>query len=416
MLATNRFVKLLTSLTTLNIWWVLALALVLRVAWSVIVPTVPVSDSVAYDTFAQNLAESGVYGWEPDKPGAYWPIGTSAIYGLLYWIFGHNYWPIVAFNVVCSLGIVLVTSRLGARYFCDGVGSVAALILAVWPSLVFYVTVLASELPFMLLILLTLDVWTGSTRSIVRRGLICGFLVAGACYIRPVALLLPFVILIAEIIGRRPWKPEFATMAVTLLVTSLLIAPWTYRNFTVFGEVVLISTNGPVTFWMGNHPGTDGGYASLPSDVRSLGELERSKALGKRARENIREDPIGFLQRSVHKLIRLHSYETIAVSWNSKGITASVGSGMIIPLKIISQGFWLLMLALALAGIVIQIIKDGLFAVLGKPPLVVWMYFAAVHAVIVAQDRYHFPFIPFVAMFAALTFIQFLKRADERTR
>src|SRR5262245_55196913 len=35
---------------------VLALALVVRMAWTVVVPVMPVSDGQAYDTFARNLA------------------------------------------------------------------------------------------------------------------------------------------------------------------------------------------------------------------------------------------------------------------------------------------------------------------------------------------------------------------------
>ena len=57
---------------------VLTTALVLRVAWGILVPVVPVADSNAYDVFARVLTEHGVYGWTPGEPSAYWPVGTSA--------------------------------------------------------------------------------------------------------------------------------------------------------------------------------------------------------------------------------------------------------------------------------------------------------------------------------------------------
>jgi hypothetical protein len=72
---------------------VLAIAFLLRLGWAMLIPVAPVSDSAAYDAFAQTLALHGVYGWTPDQPSAFWPIGTSAIYDALYALFGHSYTP-----------------------------------------------------------------------------------------------------------------------------------------------------------------------------------------------------------------------------------------------------------------------------------------------------------------------------------
>ena len=63
---------------------VLLLAIALRLAWSTLIPVVPVSDGDADDILAGMLAEHGVDGWAPDRPSAYWPVGTSAIYAGLY--------------------------------------------------------------------------------------------------------------------------------------------------------------------------------------------------------------------------------------------------------------------------------------------------------------------------------------------
>src|SRR5690606_34978061 len=34
----------------------------------------------------------------------------------------------------------------------------------------------------------------------------------------------------------------------------LVIAPWTARNYAEYGRVVLIASEGGITFWTGNHP------------------------------------------------------------------------------------------------------------------------------------------------------------------
>ena len=407
-LVRRTFSNLLASSASVPLGWSLILAFALRVVWAIIVPTVPISDGSAYDILANNLADHGVYGWASDQPSAYWPVGTSAIYAAFYRLFGHAYGPVVAFNILCSLGIIWISWRLGARFFGKPVANLTAMILAVWPSLIFYVTILASELPFMLLTLAALDVWSEPTFTGVRRGLLAGILIAGATYIRPIALLLPLVFFISELFRKRNLKEQILSTGTALLVMAMLIAPWTYRNFQLLGAPILISTNGPVTFWMGNHPATDGGYAPIPSDAVDLGEVERANLLGQRARDFVLGNPAEFIRLTLYKLIRLHSYETIAVTWNADGIARAIGPGAIMPLKIVTQGFWWLVLAAGLAGVALLVANGGIAALFTSPPLFVWAYFAAVHSVIVAQDRYHFPFIPIVALFAASSLVHLL--------
>lgn len=63
--------------------WALIIALILRVVWGIAVPVVPVSDSNAYDLFAQNIALGHGFAWKPGELTAYWAVGTSAFYALL---------------------------------------------------------------------------------------------------------------------------------------------------------------------------------------------------------------------------------------------------------------------------------------------------------------------------------------------
>jgi len=95
-----------------NIITILVIAAAIRILWALLVPVVPLSDSNAYDTFALNLWQHGVYGWTPDSPTSYWPVGTSALYALVYQIFGHNYAFIVALNLLLSLAIIFFPTRL----------------------------------------------------------------------------------------------------------------------------------------------------------------------------------------------------------------------------------------------------------------------------------------------------------------
>ena len=67
----------------------------------------------------------------------------------------------------------------------------------------------------------------------------------------------------------------------------------------------------------------------------------------------------------------------------------------------------LLILGLYGALIISKQVLIGRFSDLARQqpsiiPLVLWAYFAILHAAIVSQDRYHFPSIPFIAILSSL--------------
>jgi len=134
----------------LNLRNILLLAFCLRAIWALLIPVIPISDSNAYDIFATNIWLHGTYGWEPDKPYSYWPVGTSALYSVFYMVFGHVYWPIVIFHIAISLGIIWFSARLCQLVFqSEKITLLSSFALAVWPTGIFYVTILGSELPYL---------------------------------------------------------------------------------------------------------------------------------------------------------------------------------------------------------------------------------------------------------------------------
>lgn len=394
-------------------WKILLFALLLRLIWALTIPVIPISDSHAYDTFAVNIWQNSTFGWNEKQPQAYWPVGIPAIYASFYAIFGHVFWPIVAFNIAMGVGITASGMRICRYYFGENTGTLCGLILAIWPSQIMFVTVLASELPYTFLALAALDVWISSNRHFLLRSIVVGILLAGASYIRPLALLLPFVYALSLAIYTTEFQKHFGRAIISFCIILLLIAPWTYRNYKLYGAFVPISTNGPITLWMGNHPNTNGSYAKLPDDVKSLNDFEKSQILGMRAKKYILDHPGEFLYRSMWKLVKLHAYETINVSWNILGIKQVLGSWIIMPLKVLSQGYWFLVLFGAIIGLVVLFRREKWFLGPFHPVVLPWAYYSVVHAIILVQDRYHFPAIPFIAALAAVAIITALGMCEE---
>lgn len=381
--------------------YILVLAAVLRIAWAVAVPVVPVSDGHAYDIFARNLAVGENYGWEPGSPSAVWPVGTSYVYSLVYRVFGYQYVPIVILNVLLGVGIVALTMRLGEQWFGRRVACLAGLILAVWPTHIEFTTILASELLFTFVLLLSIAAWTSTQAPLWRRSLATGIALAAASYLRPVALLLPLVLGLSDVTKGRSSGRTLVGVLGMVFTMVVLIAPWSIRNTRLFGGTVLISTNFGGNLWMGNNPTTTGEYQPPPT-LENMNEAEADRTLRKMAVAYIVEHPVEFLWRSLGKLGKLHIRETIGVAWNSEGLKQNYSSGAVFGLKLCGQAYWLLILSLGLAGVAVLWIREGLWSMSTHLVVMIWAYFAAIHAVIVIQDRYHFAFTPMIALLAAV--------------
>ncbi|MEZ5702009.1 MAG: glycosyltransferase family 39 protein [Burkholderiaceae bacterium] len=392
--------------TTNTFFLILLLALVLRVVWAWWVPVVPVSDGEAYDTFAKNLVQHGTFGWSAEEPTAFWPPGTTFLHATLFWLLGIRYEPIVATNIALSLGIIWLTARLASRFWGQRVAITSALILAVWPTLVMYPTILASELPFLFLTLLAMDMWfhprnEGHASWAWWAGLILGL----ASLVRPQALLLPAVFATAFVLThKRPTsatKAQLKWIAASALVMGMVVAPWVWRNHQTYNEP-LLTTNGGITLWMGNTPGTDGRYMPMPESLSHLPGNEKARVLANEAKAYILADPVAFLGRAATKLLILYNNESVGVSWNGKGIQAAFGESWELKLKRMTQATWALLFVLALVGLCASLYKIGWIKTLFSPLSLSVAYFTAIHMVVVSQERYHLAFAGQLAIFSAL--------------
>ncbi|MDQ7744012.1 ArnT family glycosyltransferase [Hydrogenophaga pseudoflava] len=395
---------------TRSLWFVIALALSLRLIWAWWVPVIPSSDGEAYDAFARTLVQHGTFGWEPDHPTSFWPPGTTFLHASMFALFGIRYEPIVAMNIALSLGIVVVTARLAARFWGQTVAVLSALVLAVWPTLVMYPTILASELPFLFLTLLALDLWTFPRLGLTARALLAGLVLGFAALVRPQALLLPLVyaggLVLMHRAGRTAWLEQIRCVVLAGIAMAVVVAPWTWRNHQLYDEPMLISSNGGITLWMGNTPGTDGRYMSTPKKYSHLSENERAKVLGQEARAYILQDPVAFAARAVKKLVILYANESVGVGWNSPGIRQVFGETWEQRLKRLTQATWALICLLVAVGLWSSLRRVGFLATLFSPVTLSILYFTAIHMVVVSQERYHLAFAGQWAMLAGLGLAQ----------
>ena len=378
--------------------YILVLSMLLRLFWLLFIPINPVSDSIMYDVFAQSISQGNGYAYPDGSLTAYWPVGTSAIYATLYYVFGHTFTVISMFNLFIGVISTALVMLLAERWIDRKSAIFAGLIYALWPSQIQFTSVLASELIFNCFVLAGLFLWPRPTNlKLFPLVLATSFFVL-ACYVRPIALLIPFILITLQFLNQHTFKSTLKTTICVAITMTILIAPWSLRNHHIFNDFVLISTNGAPVLWMGNNPDSDGGYMPLP-ELEFASEVERSNYFKQQAFEHIRAEPTLFLKRCFVRLVDYYKSETIGVHWNKTSIEQSLGGNWLLPLKIHSTVYWSLILLLAIAGgyhLHKQTNKKKLY--FENPMFSLIAYFTFIHMIIASGDRYHFPIIPFMAV------------------
>lgn len=396
---------------TRNLLIIIGLALLVRVLWLMMIPVVPVSDSVMYHAFAQSISSGTGYAFPEGNLTAYWPVGTPAIYGALYYVFGDSYKVIVGLNLVVGIATLVLMMSLARQWFNVGTAYLVGLVYAFWPSQIQFTTVLASEMLFNVFMLLGLYFWYKNNPNQLVKWLLSAVFFVAAAYVRPIALLIPFILIAITFLHTFNFKQTILASIVTVLTMAILISPWAMRNYDLFGEVVLISTNGGPVFWMGNNPDSTGEYMPLKQGLHFDSEVERADYYKSQALAHIKEEPALFVRRMAKRFVDYYRSENIGVVWNLEGIKAINAEKMVMPLKIISSGYWLLLVILSIYALVVLIKERGLIPVSLQTPIIALIgYNTVLHTIIASGDRYHFPIIPFIGILAGYALFRLIER------
>lgn len=376
-------------------------ALVFRLAWLILVDIDPVSDSDMYRVFSYQIANGIGYAYPSGELTAYWAVGAAAFYGLIHFIFGFADLPVGIANVAIGVGVVYLSYTLALRYFDDTVATIAAWLVALWPVLIQFTTIYASELLFLFFLLASLNVWASAKVPLVIKSILWGALLCIATYIRPTALPLFVALPIIDFWQRRELRSAAASMVIAGVTAAALFAPWVIRNQEVFGAPVLVSNNFGANLWMGNNPQSNGGYMPLP-DIQFANEVVRDQYFKKEAISFIKTNPLEYAKLALRRFVLTYDRETIGVAWNEPALLRLAGAGILPYIKLLSTVYWWLLTMGAIFGLgwALRRKNVGVFSLL----VVVPGFFFVVPLLTVGQDRYHMALNPFLAIFAAFAF------------
>lgn len=392
----------------------LAVALALRVGWWLLVGGVSelVSDCNVYDQGARSFLRGDGFAFENGDPNGYWPPGYSAMLAPFYAAIDGTPTSAHFANLLLGLAFVALSALLTRRLYGDAAGLVAAWIVALYPSLILYVTLVASEnltLPMAAAFgLATLSAAPRlrplrEARDVLLQGALLGLFVL----VRATALALPLLTPLGARLAGAGWVRGTLRVVPVVALAMVICIPWGLRNQEIFGKYTVSSFNGGAVFWMGNHDGPP--TTSLPAKYQSLPIVEKNRVLREEAMQFIADNPGVFVGRLFTRTWTAIRIETIAVVWNEPGIVARFGAFTVEPFKGFTSLGWWGLLGVFLYGFVRRI-RARAFG------LTEWWLLAGIAAgsapfvLFFAQNRYHFPLIPFMVPLAAAEIARWLAR------
>ena len=315
-------------------------------------------------------------GWWPatraGEPTAHWSYLYTLYLAAVYTLVGSR--PIVARLIQALIGGMLhswLTWRLGQRIFGPTIGLVAAGLTSVYGYFVYYAGGLVTETLYIVCILWTLDIalsLVADARQAARAvnwwpWLKLGLAIGLTVLLRQLFLLfVPFLYFwlwwnLAQYAAGTGSRLRWLTWSSlrgfisTTVVIGLLIAPWSIRNYRVFGVFVPLNTNAGFALFWGNHPihgtkfipvlPTDGpSYGDLiPDELRLLNEAELDRALLRRAFGFISEDPGRFAWLSMSRSTEYFKFWPSAQSGLLSNICRVGSFGILLPFML--WGLWL---------------------------------------------------------------------------
>jgi len=338
-----------------------------------------ISDFRTYNILAMNILEKGFYGL--DIPWSYRPPLYPFFLSVIYAIFGQNFLLArIGQVIIASLSVVFLYF-LTKEIFDKKVAFIAGLISCFNFTLIISTGLFGSEILYIFLSLLVLIyLIRGIKYEKIVYFIISGIFLGLSALCRPTILaFIPFIFVGLFVTNRI--KNFWFFSIIMIFVSFLVIFPWTIRNYLLYKQFVLISTNGGYMFWIGLHPGATGDY-HFPEDqsnplYKLKDEVEGNKIGYNEGMNFIKKYPKEFI-----KLIFIKSHQF----WNMWPVGKP---------KSIKQHF--LYVILSIIGVFLSVKRWNKLIFIYFYIIATW----GVHTIVHSGYRYSVPLIPFLCIFAS---------------
>ncbi|MDE1463954.1 ArnT family glycosyltransferase [Spartinivicinus poritis] len=380
-----------TKLMLVPLYYLFWIGLLIRLAVVYFLPVEQASDSATYVSLAQNLIENNVYGGK-GTGYAYWPPG----YPLVLYVFHLGIFDITPFSISLLNVIIYIfsfyliykaTKRIGG----EKSAFLACLIFIFWPQQIMITNVAGKENIVFLLLLLSF--YMSLIIESKYKFVIVGSLLGLCTLIQPGTIFLFTAILVLKIHQKETVRSIVSTALFVVIGAALIISPWTYRNYNIFNEFVLVSTNGGSNFYRANNELATGGYTDQGKIVvTDLSEVEEGKAYKQLAIDWIASNPADFLLLMGRKLILNLGDDSggVYATFKLSGSSPIKSDIIYYALKLISTLFWVLLWLILWIGrrhFIKQLKENHSYVFIS----LCFLYFIVVHMVFESNSKYHYP-------------------------
>ena len=397
------------------------LYILLRGGIILFVPLDQYSDDLWYYQMGARLASGQGYS-EQGIATAYWPPGWPGCLGLLFWLFG----PASFVGQIANLGFAAITFllvlNLGCVLFADKVvGRLTGLILTIYPNQIGYIPTLASEVFYTALLLLAIFLVIHGDR--LTRLLLSGLVFGIATLTKAQTLFIPAVLFAVWWLSASERVRLFSYIgraAAVYAAMAVVILPWTARNYVVFGQFVLISTNGGKTLLTGNNPSARGDYTEndqlarqVPNDVAR--QVANDRLATSLALEWIYDNPVAFVTLIPRKVWRLWAPDGES-EWSYQAGFKNYEEYWVFfrAMRVVNQIYYVSLIMFSVISFVYFVRQPRPISPYAATGYILAGYFTAISIVFSGQSRFHFPLIPWLAMYSAWTITQWA--AEHRLR
>ena len=377
------------STTEINVkkalWIIIIVAILLRVLsalyqGNIVEPLPGTFDQISYHALAQRVVDGVGFSFDANhwpatragEPTAHWSFLYTLYLAGIYSLFGVQ--PLVARLLQAVLVGILhswFVYRIGKAVFGKLTGLIAAGLSAIYIYFFYYAGALMTEPFYFVGILWTFDVALRLARmnekgddssefqpTTWRIWVELGLAIGVTMLLRQLFMLfIPFlylwllwVLTYTKGSKQQSFRTVLRGLVLSTVVIMLLILPWTYRNYRVFGTFVPLNTNaGYVIFW-GNHPiyGTEfvgilpeGGpsYPDLiPPEYLEQNEAELDHTLLKEGLGFITSDPQRYIWLSLSRIKVYFKFWPSSESGTISNIARVSSFGIMLPLML--YGLW----------------------------------------------------------------------------
>lgn len=320
------------------------------------------TDMFTFDKLAQQAVQNKGFGGVFEYSPFYLGFLVS-----IYWLFGHNLLLVKAIQLVIGIFSLILIAKIAKLLLDEKVALVSLLLGALYYPFLIYQGVLLSENLLIFFSLLMLFYLLRANINLSKKDLILAGISLGAAAVTKPSILtfLPFIFLafFYQHEKLRAWRSSFLIGLAALII----ILPCAISNYLASGKLVLIRSNGGITFYLGNNPQTDGSgymydaethFTEFNKELKHKSFAERDRFYYQKAFAFIRENPVKFLKLTWNKFLLFWSAREIK---NNIALAFYRRLAKSANLSLISFGF---ILPLAALGIFLSLRKAKSFFIL----------------------------------------------------